>query len=173
MSRKPSRASPARASRASCKSRSRCPPCARSCRRSSAEFPRALGLSLRRESDELHAMKLLIPLLFSAMLSAAAHAADATFYLGTYTKAGKSEGVYVGTLNTETGKLGPVKLAGEAKSPSFVALSPNGKYLYACGEGAGGTVISFSVNADVTLQKLNEGDTGGGGACHVWVDATG
>lgn len=119
-------------------------------------------------------MKLLIPLLFSAMLSAAAHAADARFYLGTYTnKDGKSKGVYVGTLDTETGKLGPVKLAGEAKSPSFVALSPNGKYLYACAEGSSGTVIAFSVNADGTLQKLNEGDTGGGGACHVWVDATG
>src|SRR6476620_2345027 len=102
-------------------------------------------------------MKPLIPLLFSAMITTAAFAADARFYLGTYTKPGKSQGVYVGTLNTETGKLGPVKLAGEAKSPSFVALSPNGKYLYACGEGASGTVMAFSVNADGTLQKLNEG----------------
>src|SRR4051812_13310152 len=117
-------------------------------------------------------MKLFVPLLFSLVLAAAAHAADATFYLGTYTKPGKSQGVYLGTINTETGKLGPLKLAGEAKDPSFVALSPNGKNLYASLESSA-AVAAFSVNADGTLQSLNKGDTGGGGPCHVWVDATG
>jgi 6-phosphogluconolactonase len=118
-------------------------------------------------------MKRLAPLLLLAMLSAAAHAADATFYLGTYTKPGKSQGIYIGTLNTDTGKLGPVKLVGEAKSPSFVALSPSGKNLYACIEAGGGAIASFAVQADGTLQPLNESPSGGPGACHVWVDATG
>ncbi len=117
-------------------------------------------------------MKLLVPLLFSALLAAVAHGADATFYVGTYTKPGKSQGVYIGTINTESGKLGPLKLAGEAKNPSFVALSPNGKNLYACSESAGG-LVAFSVKSDGTLDTLNQGDTGGGGPCHVWVDATG
>jgi len=119
-------------------------------------------------------MKRLAPLFaLAAMLTTTALAADATFYLGTYTKPGKSEGIYIGTINTETGKLGPVKLAGQAKSPSFVALSPNGKNLYACIEAGGGAVAAFAVQADGTLQALNEGETGGSGACHVWVDATG
>lgn len=118
-------------------------------------------------------MKLFAPLVVASMISQSAFAADATFYLGTYTKPGKSQGVYVGTLNTDTGKLGPVKLAGEAKNPSFVALSPNGKNLYACTEAGGGAVVAFSINGDGTLQTLNHGETGGGGACHVWVDATG
>ncbi len=113
----------------------------------------------------------LLPLF--ALMASTSLAADATFYLGTYTKPGKSQGIYVGTINTETGKLGPLKLAAEAKSPSFVALSPNGKNLYACAEAGGGAVAAFAVQPDGTLQPLNQGDTGGAGACHVWVDATG
>lgn len=116
----------------------------------------------------------LVPLLLLTMLAtASARAAEATFYLGTYTKPGKSQGIYVGTLDTDTGKLGPVKLAAEAKSPSFVALSPDGKFLYAAGEAGGGKVLAFACQPDGTLQALNSGDTGGAGACHVWVDATG
>src|SRR5688572_3131423 len=118
-------------------------------------------------------MKLFAPVLLLSMLATAAQAADARFYLGTYTKPGKSQGVYVCTIDTESGKLGPVKLAAEAKSPSFVALSPNGKYLYACAEAGGGAVAAFTVQPDGTLQPLNQGETGGGGACHVWVDSTG
>lgn len=114
-------------------------------------------------------------LLATALFTADMFAADATFYLGTYTKPGKSQGIYIGTLNTDTGKLGPLKLAGEAKNPSFVALSPDRKYLYSCGEaGTGpGGLVAWAVQPDGTLKLLNSGDTGGAGACHVWVDATG
>lgn len=108
-----------------------------------------------------------------AALTSAALAADATFYLGTYTKAGMSKGIYVGKLNTDTGKLAPLELAAEAANPSFVALSPNGKNLYAVAEAGGGGVSAFSVGADGKLAKLNEQPTGGAGTCHVWVDATG
>jgi 6-phosphogluconolactonase len=118
-------------------------------------------------------MKLFAPFLFSTVLTHAAFAADATFYLGTYTKPGKSQGIYRGTIDTETGKLGPVKLAGEAKNPSFVALSPNGMNLYACVEADGGAVAAFWVKPDGTLELINQADTGGGGACHVWVDSNG
>jgi 6-phosphogluconolactonase len=119
-------------------------------------------------------MKRLFPLLaLSALLSANALAADARFYLGTYTKPGKSQGIYVGTINTETGKLGPLRLAAEAKNPSFLALAPHGKSLYASGEGGvGANMLAFAVQPDGTLQALNTGDTGGAGNCHVWVDAT-
>ena len=120
-------------------------------------------------------MKLFAPaLLATALFTSDMSAADATFYLGTYTKPGKSQGIYVGTLNTETGKLGPVRLAAEAKNPSFVALSPNGKNLYASGEGGPGQgMLAFAVRPDGTLKALNTGDTGGAGNCHVWVDTTG
>ncbi len=117
-------------------------------------------------------MKRLLPLL--PLLATTALAADATFYLGTYTRSGKSQGIYAGTLDPATGKLGPLKLAAEARNPSFVALSPNGKFLYASGEGAAGQgMLAFAVQPDKMLKPLNTGDTGGAGNCHVWVDATG
>src|SRR5260221_7988869 len=118
-------------------------------------------------------MKRFLPLVLLVSLATAGLAADATFYIGTYTKAGKSKGVYVGKLDNATGQLGPVGLAGEAKSPSFVALSPDGKFLYAAIEAGGGAVAAFAVGAGGKLMPLNQQSTGGDGACHVWVDATG
>ncbi len=119
-------------------------------------------------------MKRFLPILAAMLLhSTSASADDATFYLGTYTKPGQSEGIYVGTLDTATGKLGPLTLAAKATSPSFVALSPDGRFLYAAMEAGGGAVGAFAVGPDGKLAQLNQQPSGGGGACHVWVDATG
>ncbi len=118
-------------------------------------------------------MKFLLPIILSAALPAAALSADATFYIGTYTKPGKSEGVYVSKLDTDTGKLGAVELAGKAASPSYVALSPDGKFLYAAVESGSGAVAAFAVGAGGKLTALNQQPAGGDGTCHVWVDATG
>ncbi len=95
-----------------------------------------------------------------------------TFYIGTYTGP-KSQGIYRGTLDSETGKLGPLELVGEAKNPSFVALSPDGKYLYAAIEDNAGAVGAWKLNATGAATMLNKQSSGGGGACHVWVDKTG
>lgn len=119
-------------------------------------------------------MNPLIPFALAAVMTASSFAADATFYLGTYTKeGGKSKGIYIGKLDTDTGKLGAVELAGEAKSPSFVALSPDQKFLYASIEDGSGSVAAFAVGADGKLKTLNAQPSGGDGTCHVWVDATG
>jgi 6-phosphogluconolactonase len=118
-------------------------------------------------------MKSVLPILLAAALPCTALCADVTFYIGTYTKPGKSEGVYVSKLDTDTGKLGPVELAGKAPSPSFVALSPDGKYLYAAVESGKGALAAFAVGAGGKLTALNEQPAGGDGTCHIWVDATG
>jgi 6-phosphogluconolactonase len=108
-----------------------------------------------------------------AILTTTANAHEARFYLGPYTKAGKSEGIYTSTIDTETGKLTPPVLAVKAKNPSFLAISPNGRFLYAAMEDKSGAVGAFAIQADGTLQELNVLPSGGAGACHVWVDATG
>lgn len=95
-----------------------------------------------------------------------------TFYLGTYTGP-QSKGIYRGTLDSDTGKLGPLELVAEAKNPSFVALSPNGKALYAALEDGGGAVGAWKIGADGKLTELNKQSSSGSGACHVWVDSTG
>ncbi len=54
-------------------------------------------------------------------------------YLGTYTS-GDSRGIYVCELDLADGSLSEPRLAGEAKNPSFLALHPGGKHLYAVSE---------------------------------------
>src|SRR5687768_12325655 len=54
-------------------------------------------------------------------------------YVGTYTNA-KSKGIYRLELDTATGSLSPASLAAETPSPSFLAIHPNRRYLYAVNE---------------------------------------
>jgi 6-phosphogluconolactonase len=117
------------------------------------------------------------PSIFLAALTALASTSfggEVRLWFGTYTNANNgSKGIYTSTLDTDTGKLAAPVLAGEAKSPSFLALSPNGKNLYAALEDGGGSVGAFSVAANGLLKSLGTESAGGGGTCHVWVDATG
>jgi 6-phosphogluconolactonase len=111
-------------------------------------------------------------LIFMAMLTSA-HSREAVFYLGTYTNNTASKGIYRCSLDLDSGKLGPVSLAIEAKNPTFLALAPNGKFLYAAMEAESGAVGGFAVESDGSLRPLNIQASGGGGACHVSVDGPG
>src|SRR5688572_28659629 len=51
-------------------------------------------------------------------------------YVGTYTGA-KSKGIHAFRFNQATGALAPVGLVAETPSPSWLALHPSGKFLYA------------------------------------------
>jgi len=115
-------------------------------------------------------MKLLLVL--GLLAGCTAMAEPARFYLGTYTGNPLSRGIYTGTLETRTGRLGPIELAAEAASPSFLALSPDQRFLYASTGTGGGSVAAFRVDADSRLTRLNELPAGNG-TCHVAVDATG
>lgn len=112
-------------------------------------------------------------------ISATICSAETLVYFGTYTRGNSaSEGIYVSTLDQSTGELSEPKLAAKANSPSFVAIHPNGKSLYAVSEAGPGSdkpigVIAFSILPDGTLKKLNERSSGGAGACHVSVDPQG
>src|ERR1700675_3511695 len=62
-------------------------------------------------------------------------------YLGTYT--GKaSKGIYQCELNLNDGSLSAATLAGETSSPSFLAIHPSKKSLYAVNEGQA-TISAF------------------------------
>jgi 6-phosphogluconolactonase len=97
------------------------------------------------------------------------HAAQETFYLGTYTKPGGSEGIYVGTLDSDTGKLGPLRLAAKETDPNFLALSPDRHFLFAATKDS---VASYAVQPDGLLRAINR-QPDGGGACHVSIDRAG
>jgi 6-phosphogluconolactonase len=104
-------------------------------------------------------------------------------YVGTYTHDKKSDGIYRMELDLATGKLSAPRLAVKAVNPSFLAIHPTGKFLYAVGEsdsfaGKGkkgtGAVNAFAIDpksGDLTL--LNQQSSEGGGPCHVVLDRAG
>lgn len=93
--------------------------------------------------------------------------------VGTYTS-GKSEGIYVYRFDTETGELSHLHTAKGIDNPSFVSLSPDGRYLYAVNEQSDGMVSAFRFNQSTgALELLNEQPSGGGAPCYLTVDQQG
>ncbi|MDR2177027.1 MAG: lactonase family protein [Treponema sp.] len=96
-------------------------------------------------------------------------------YIGTYTE-GASKGIYRFSMNVKTGLIEEIRPAAEAKNPSFLALSPSGKFLYAVNElggGRGGTVSAYAVREDGTLKFLNRKNSGGADPCHISINRDG
>src|SRR5688500_20353144 len=83
---------------------------------------------------------------------AGAKAGKMLVYVGTYTGRSGSKGIYVMPLDVKSGKLGEPEVAAEVTSPSFLAIHPSRKYLYAVGEIAdfqgkkAGAVSAFSID---------------------------
>ena len=99
-------------------------------------------------------------------------AAPLRFYLGTYTDKPSSRGIYTGTIDADTGRLGALELAAATRSPNYLALAPDGKTLYAVTATNGGSVAAFRVERGGQLTWLNDLPSGSGG-CFVSTDATG
>ena len=99
-------------------------------------------------------------------------------FLGTYTPAGgDSHGIYSIRLDPATGALSEPILAVEAASPTFLALNPNGRVLYALSEaesvqgkpGGGATAYTIDPLAG-KLRPLNAQSTGGVACAHLGLD---
>jgi 6-phosphogluconolactonase len=111
--------------------------------------------------------------------AAAAKPGPQTVYVGTYTD-GTSRGIYRFTFDPATGATTEPVLAVETKNPSFLALHPSGRFLYAVGEISSfegqktGAVSAFAVDpktGDLTL--LNQQPSEGAGPCHLVLDRAG
>lgn len=99
-------------------------------------------------------------------------------FAGTQTKPGTSKGIYTYKWNEHTGELSHQQLAAAIEMPTFLALAPDRKHLYAANEAedfAGkksGGVTSFAVHG-AKLTLLNSVLAGGTGTCHVSTDHMG
>ena len=102
----------------------------------------------------------------------AIRAADADFYVGTYTDTG-SKGIYRFVLNRETGALTDKGLVVEASNPSFLAIASGGRFLYAVDQKAQGSVSAYAIGDEGRLSLLNQQPSGGDGPCYLSVDPTG
>jgi 6-phosphogluconolactonase len=102
-------------------------------------------------------------------------------YVGTYTQDGStSKGIYAFRYDAATQEVTSLGLAAETTNPSWVALHPNGRFLYAVNEvqnyngpNSGG-VSAFSVDrATGKLTFLNEVASRGADPCYITVDQSG
>jgi 6-phosphogluconolactonase len=94
--------------------------------------------------------------------------AQYVFYVGT--SGAKAQGVLRCVLDGKTGKISAPTVAAEAKSASYVALSPDAKFLYATAEAAEGAVAAYAVEGE-KLRLLNTEASKGKGPTHLAVDA--
>lgn len=98
--------------------------------------------------------------------------------VGTYTNGNASEGIYVYDFDDTSGRMTEVSHTNHVASPSYMALSANGKYLYAVNENTDesskGMISAFSFN-DKTgqLDFLNTQPTNGDAPCYVSIDSLG
>lgn len=120
-------------------------------------------------------MKILLRL-FILLNVFTASAQDNYLLIGTYTS-GKSEGIYVYSFNSSTGNF-EYKSKIKSPNPSFLAIAPGEKYVYAVYEEGkdqgGGSVAAYSFNKNTgELSFINQEPTGGDHPCYVAVDKTG
>ncbi len=101
-------------------------------------------------------------------------------FIGTYTEKTKSKGIYAFRFEDRSGKLSSLGVVAETQNPSFLALHPSGKYLYAVNETSkfgneeSGGVSAFSIDRKTgKLTLLNQVASRGAGPCHISLDKTG
>lgn len=114
-------------------------------------------------------------LLLGGSLVARAQSAKEMMYVGTYSVRG-SEGIYVFEFDRKAGTMRPVQSVSNAKSPSFLAVHPSGKYLYSVNEAAEktGGVSAYAIDQSTgKLTFLNAESSLGSSPCYISIDQTG
>ena len=90
-------------------------------------------------------------------------------YVGTYT-----DNIYLVRMDRRSGELLQVGSVNAGARPSFLAIHPNKRVLYAANETDKGAVSAYTIDkANGTLARLNEQPSEGGAPCYVSVDRTG
>lgn len=129
-------------------------------------------------------MKRIVFLAFCLLASLCSIAQSASskeiLYIGTFADRG-SKGIYVLNFDRTNGKISELQTVGDGEGPSFLAIHPNKKFLYAIyGKGIGaksqtGSVIAYQINpATGKLTKLGrEQPSEGSDPCHVSIDPKG
>ena len=119
----------------------------------------------------------------ASLLATTAAAADHDYivYVGTYTQdGGTGKGIYAFRYAAKTAQVNELGVAAEAANPTWFAVHPNGRFLYAVSElgnyqgpNSGG-VIAFAINrTNGKLTFLNEVASRGAGPCNLTFDRTG
>jgi 6-phosphogluconolactonase len=128
----------------------------------------------------------LAPLLGSSLIGSfpdlqAEHASGSQWiFIGTYTNRGKSQGIYRLEIDNETGRVSEPTLAAESPDPSFLAVHPTRRFLFAVNEvetfggKRTGSLTAFTLDAKSgVLGSINKQPSQGAAPCHLSIDHTG
>ncbi|MEZ6058305.1 MAG: lactonase family protein [Planctomycetaceae bacterium] len=129
------------------------------------------------------AVLMMLPLLITPLLSMRAVGAEPVgkwlVYVGTYAGA-KDPGIFRLELNVATGEMTKLGETSGVANPSFLAIHPTNRSLYAVSEISDidgkktGGVAAFSIDPkDGALTAINVKPSGGPGPCHLNVDREG
>jgi 6-phosphogluconolactonase len=106
-------------------------------------------------------------------------------YIGTYTKGplsggnGRSQGIYRTTFDPTTGRLSDIELAAACDNPSYLAVHPNGRFLYAVNEvddfdgQRSGAVSAFAIEPSRGLRLVDRRSSHGADPCHLSLTRSG
>ena len=105
--------------------------------------------------------------------------AELLVYIGTYTR-GESRGIYSYRMDVESGNLTRLGVTDAGPNPSFLAIHPNHRFLYAVNEimefegEETGAVTAFALDpTSGKLDYLGRQASAGALPCHLVVDTTG
>jgi 6-phosphogluconolactonase len=118
------------------------------------------------------------------MLTTLLATASVTGWIGTYTisdgTSTGSSGIYAFQWDTQQGVMSRIHPVGKTSNPSFLALHPSGRYLYAVNEDApsSGTdhITAFAIGdagSPESLRPLGTVSSQGLAPCHLSIDASG
>jgi 6-phosphogluconolactonase len=123
----------------------------------------------------------LLAVVVISLLTLSVEAADHKYivYIGTYT-GGDSKGIYAYRFDAISGEVNPIGLVAESENPSFLAVHPSGRFLYAVNEidqfggEKSGSISAFSIDRNTgNLTLLNRVSSLGAGTAHLSLDKTG
>jgi 6-phosphogluconolactonase len=91
--------------------------------------------------------------------------------IGTYTNTGKSKGIYTYDINMKKGDFRQKSVADGISNPSYLAITPDKKYVYSVNESSDGSAASaFSFDEkNGKLRRLNSSFTRSDSPCYISV----
>lgn len=121
--------------------------------------------------------KTLTTFLFTLFISFNFYSQNSYVFVGSYNSDKNKEGIYVFKLDTVTGNLKKITTVSNVLNPSYLAVSPNGKYIFACTETKtpnAGSVSSFEFKPqNKTLTFINSQKSGGENPVYLSVHKNG
>jgi 6-phosphogluconolactonase len=102
-------------------------------------------------------------------------------YIGTYTEGGRRDGIHLVRMDPGSGALQRIAAVDAGSNPSFLAIHPNGRSLFAVNEVSeltngkpAGSIRSFTIDADSgEITQISEEPSEGAAPCYVSTDRTG